>query len=141
MQAAQMPVAAALPAGAGAGEATMAGGEDVRQQAETKNWMAFLKDIEGPIIRYMSEGRSGDEFASAIVEYRGLLDYRAVKSCGADTIKTVLNAYPPIAQVVQRVPQQFDQFLDEFMRAEEIWAAQEAEDRGEGEAPTGRPVA
>jgi len=49
---------------------------------------------------------------------------------------SVLRAYPPIAQVAAQIPERFEQFVDDFLNADEILAEQE-ELEGEPEPEPG----
>jgi hypothetical protein len=96
----------------------------------------FLQKLEVPLIRHLNEGLSGADFASAMTAWYGDLAYQQIRALGTDSIVALLNSHPPIAKVIAQIPDKFAAFLDQFMRAEEIWAAEEGQDDQPGGDPS-----
>ncbi len=106
---------------------------------------AMLKQIERPLLTHLNDAtKSGADFAAALMDFHGRIAYDAIREMGKDTIMTLLNSYPPIASVIQQIPQRTDEFIEEFLDADRILAEGEPGEGEEGDLggePGGEPVA
>jgi hypothetical protein len=103
-------------------------------------YLAMLKQIERPLINHLNDpSKSGADFAAALMDFHGRIAYDATRELGKDTLMSVLRAYPPIAQLAAQIPERFEQFVDDFLNADEILAEQE-ELEGEPEPEPGPEV-
>lgn len=89
-------------------------------------YAAMVSQLEGPLARHLNEGLTGDDFANGIVQLFGLGAYRQARALGPDIWRQLLTMRPLIAPLIESNPRQFDEFLDQFMRAEQIWSEQDA---------------
>jgi hypothetical protein len=101
-------------------------------------------ELKDPLLKALENGDTGDVFADRLIGWKGRMAYDVLKELGGDTIVQLLRAYPPIWNVVGRVPQKLSKFLVEFLSYDEIVARQEQEDEQGGkeemEEPTPTPV-
>lgn len=105
------------------------------QEDAMRQFHQFLQRIERPLLRSFNEGESGADFAAKLIELTddglfgpqvsGRQIYDAVLEYGQDVVSTLIKTYPPIWSVVSQTPQKWEKFLDDFFRADEIWAAEE----------------
>jgi hypothetical protein len=117
---------AALPAAA---EASTDAGKQPGVATIPPFAVAFLKEIEGPFLNYLNDPeKTGVDFAEVMKKWLGDIKYQAVREAGKDTLIALLHAYPPTATVVSRIPERTSEFLDDFLNAEEILAAEEGDD-------------
>lgn len=135
----QLPaIPAAIPAsspGPIPGGATMPDATGTTGQEIPPAYVAMVAQLEGPLARHLNEGLSGDDFANGIVQLFGLGAYRKLWALGKEMWHMLLTSRPLIAPLIQANPQQFEVFLDEFIRAEEIWAEEEAAGQTVDSAP------
>jgi hypothetical protein len=83
-------------------------------------YLAFLRQIEHPFINHLNDpSKNGADFASWVTDGYGDIGYQAAKEMGKDALYSLLMSYPPIAQVIQQIPERADAFLEEFIHADE----------------------
>jgi hypothetical protein len=98
-------------------------------------YMAMLQQIEKPLLAHLNNPeKSGVDFAEAMMAFHGDIAYQATRGLGKEVLMGLLMSYKPIAEVLATIPEKANQFVDDFLNAEEIIAAEEAEDAGEGKA-------
>ena len=91
------------------------GGAVGPQQPSLRTIHAQLEELREPLLRAMDANETGDSFAETLVRWKGQLFYDRLHDLGAEALITVLSTYPPIWEVVSRVPSKFQAFLAEFM--------------------------
>lgn len=94
-------------------------------------------------LNHFKNGWGGDTFAEWLIAGTDQATYENLKSQGSQALTLMLNQIPVTAQEITGKEALLTQFIDEFMRAAEIRAAQDAEDEaGEGgeEPPEEIPV-
>jgi hypothetical protein len=121
------------------------GAPQTQDQAQGGNvFERLLMELKDPLLKALENGDTGDVFADRLIGWKGRMAYDVLKELGGDTIVQLLRAYPPIWNVVGRVPQKLSKFLVEFLSYDEIVARQEQEDEQGGkeemEEPTPTPV-
>lgn len=85
---------------------------------------AMLRQLERPLLTHLNDPNStGADFADALIKFHGLTAYDAIRELGKDTVMALLNSYPPIATVLAQIPQRADEFIDDFLNAEDILEA------------------
>ncbi len=70
------------------------------------------------------------------MDFHGRIAYDAICAMGQDALMALLNSYPPIANVLQQIPDQAAQFISDFVNADAILNGEEAVDDS-GEENTG----
>jgi hypothetical protein len=97
--------------------------------------LGMLKQIEKPFLTFLNDPeKSGADFAEALMTFYGRTGYDSIRERGKDTVMAWLLAYPPIGQVISQIPERASQFVDDFMNADAILAAEESEDEPGGAA-------
>ena len=100
-------------------------------QGEPMNPIIFgmLKQIERPFLTFLNDPeKSGADFAEALMALHGRTGYDVIRERGKETVMGWLLAYPPIGQVISQIPERASQFVDDFMNADAILAAEQSED-------------
>jgi hypothetical protein len=101
-------------------------------------YLAMLQQIEKPLLAHLNNpDKTGVDFAEAMMAFHGDIAYQATKALGKEVLMGLLMSYKPIAEVLVTIPEKADQFVDDFLNAEEILVAEEAEEAGGGEADAG----
>jgi hypothetical protein len=109
------------------------GAPQTQDQAQGGNvFERLLMELKDPLLKALENGDTGDVFADRLIGWKGRMAYDVLKELGGDTIVQLLRAYPPIWNVVGRVPQKLSKFLVEFLSYDEIVARQEQEEDGQG---------
>jgi hypothetical protein len=99
-------------------------------------YLAMLRQIERPLINHLNDNdKTGADFAAALMDFHGRIAYDSIREQGKDTLMALLNSYPPIANVIQQIPERTSQFMDDFLNADAILAAEDAEDEASGGGP------
>jgi hypothetical protein len=80
---------------------------------------SLLVAIREPLLRSINNGDTGYVFADVFREMFGETVYGQLREMGPDKILRALSGYPPIWNVAQTIPNQFQQFMDEFLTGEE----------------------
>ena len=94
--------------------------------------MDFLNEIREPFLRYLNDPeKTGVEFAQLVKNYLGDIKYQGAREAGKDTLLILLRLYPPTAAVVKSIPERTAEFVDDFVNAEEILAAEDADEDGQ----------
>jgi hypothetical protein len=93
--------------------------------------LGMLRQIERPFLMFLNDPeKSGADFAEALISFYGRTGYDSIRERGKDTVMGWLLAYPPIGQVISQIPERASQFVDDFMNADAILAAEEGEPDG-----------
>jgi hypothetical protein len=107
----------------------------------------MLQMLVQGFLNHFKNGWGGDTFAEWLIAGTDQATYENLKSQGPQALTLMLNQIPVTAQEITGKEALLTQFIDEFMRAAEIRAAQDAEDEegegegeGEGEPPEEIPV-
>jgi hypothetical protein len=100
----------------------------------------MLQMLVQGFLNHFKNGWGGDTFAEWLIAGTDQATYENLKSQGPQALTLMLNQIPVTAQEIAGKEALLTQFIDEFMRAAEIRAAQDAEDEegegeGEGEEP------
>lgn len=102
----------------------------------------FLRKIEGAIRKHLNEWDDRDfpgaDFADWLInaDLDGRMNYDQVRGLGAAAIIEQLGTHPPLAQVMQAIPERFGVFVGQFIDRDEIRKKQEADadqENGDGE--------
>jgi hypothetical protein len=94
-------------------------------------YLAMLQQIEKPLLAHLNNpDKTGVDFAQAMMDFHGNVAYQATKGLGKEVLMGLLMSYKPIADVLVTIPEQANQFVDDFLNAEEIIAQEEAEEAG-----------
>jgi hypothetical protein len=92
-------------------------------------YLAMLQQIEKPLLAHLNNPeKTGVDFAEAMMAFHGDIAYQATRGLGKEVLMGLLMSYKPIAEVLATIPEKASQFVDDFLNAEEIIAAEEAED-------------
>jgi hypothetical protein len=92
-------------------------------------YLAMLQQIEKPLLAHLNNPeKTGVDFAEAMMAFHGDIAYQATRGLGKEVLMGLLMSYKPIAEVLVTIPDKANQFVDDFLNAEEIIAAEEAED-------------
>lgn len=94
---------------------------------DQRNYLAFMNLIRRPLLNHINNGWGGEEFAEVLIKITDQGMYDAVKMKGSETFTMMIKSYPPIANELVGKEEVLAKFVDEFMRAEEIWDQQEQE--------------
>jgi hypothetical protein len=105
----------------------------------------MLQMLVQGFLNHFKNGWGGDTFAEWLIAGTDQATYENLKSQGPQALTLMLNQIPVTVQEIAGKEALLTQFIDEFMRAAEIRAAQDAEDEegegeGEGEPPEEIPV-
>jgi hypothetical protein len=76
---------------------------------------SFLAELKDPLLRALERGDDGYEFADFFCQWKGDTLYEAMVEQGPDALMQALSTYPPIWEVVTKIPVRFSKFLEEFM--------------------------
>lgn len=91
-------------------------------------YFQFLRAIEQPFINHLNDpNKTGADFAAWVSDGFGEIGYQSARELGKDALMTLLMSYKPIAQVMGQIPERANQFVDEFLTADQ-------QDDGSGEA-------
>lgn len=129
-----MPAVEAAPPGM---EGTPPQNPQPQPQGEPMNpiIIGVLRQIEKPFLTFLNNPeKSGADFAEALMGLYGRTGYDSIRERGKETVWGWLQAYPPIGQVIAQIPERASQFVDEFMDADAILAAEEAAEEPDGAA-------
>jgi len=104
-------------------------------QGETMNpfVLTMLKQIEKPLLKHLDDPESsGADFAEALMAFqKSRSGYDVIRVQGKETIMGWFNDYPPIGEVIKQNPERASQFIDDFLNADAIIAAEQAEAEAE----------
>jgi hypothetical protein len=106
-------------------------------QPNVSVYVAMLRQLERPLLNHLNDpSKTGADFAAALMDFHGRIAYDAICAMGQDALMALLNSYPPIANVLQQIPDQAAQFISDFVNADAILNGEEAVDDS-GEENTG----
>jgi hypothetical protein len=98
----------------------------------------FLNMIQPSLLKAFQEGESGDQYAETMImlgdngyfgqQLNGQQVYAMVKENGKPAIMSLIKTFPGIWNVVKLTPQKWEDFMDTFFRAEDLWREQEGGD-------------
>ena len=92
-------------------------------------YLAMLQQIEKPLLAHLNNPeKSGVDFAEAMMAFHGDIAYQATRGLGKEVLMGLLMSYKPIAEVFATIPEQANQFVDEFLSADEVLADEAAEE-------------
>ncbi len=108
-------------------------------ETRTSVYIAMLRQLERPLLNHLNDPtKTGADFAAALMDFHGRIAYDAICAMGQDALMTLLNSYPPIAAVIQQIPDQASQFISDFIHADEILAGEDNGDETTEELPAGK---
>lgn len=90
---------------------------DPQEQFMADGLMNLFAAISMPLMKFLQEGRPGDEFADYLIE-GGMLDalkLEELRQIGREKIMGMLRKQPQAWQFIQPIEQKFSQFIDEFL--------------------------
>lgn len=97
------------------------GGETVTATTQAQNEIEYLlglmNRVRGPLLRFINDGRSGEDFANLIIdmEDNGLIVHERLRQLGKEQILMLLQADKALWQHLAGIPSRVSQFLDEFV--------------------------
>jgi hypothetical protein len=90
--------------------------------------LQMLAQIRNPLLRFVSNGLPGGDFAELLIEWTGdPLVHAQLKEQGKEPLMETLALDPHIKQVMSAIPQRFSAFVDEFL----AWNPNEEEGENE----------
>ncbi len=94
-----------------------------------------LAQITKPLLHHMNgtDGLNGYTFARWLIDSdpSGRQNYDIMKEAGRDQLMEIIKTYPPLYDVIEKVPAKFSAFLTEFLRFDEWQKEQDAMEDGE----------
>jgi hypothetical protein len=98
------------------------------QEQEQMNLAAFMKfagEIKRPLMNHINRNLGGAAFAQWVIDTYDDATYQQMKMQGSEMLVEGLKMYPPIWEELEPKVSLLPQFVDEFMRMEEIVQAEE----------------
>jgi hypothetical protein len=116
--------------------------EQEAQMQTINSYRPLVALVEAPLLRALDNARSGDEFAQSLIDFYGASAFRAIRDLGAtpeerkqNVVVVLSNLSPRLRERMQQAPQQFEQFLDEFLGVDLGGGEEEDDETPEGTTP------
>jgi hypothetical protein len=116
--------------------------EQEAQMQRINSYRPVVALLEAPLLRALDNARSGDEFAQSLIDLYGASAFRAIRDLGAtpeerkqNVVVVLSNLSPRLRERMQQAPQQFEQFLDEFLGVDLGGGEEEEDETPEGTTP------
>lgn len=130
------PPPAADPNGGGMGATALNPTTEGDSNVQRSIYLAMLKQIERPFLTHLNDPTlTGADFADAMMKFHGRIAYDATRELGKEVLMGLLMSYKPIAEVIAQIPERANQFVDDFLDADNILAEDQQDDLGGGELP------
>jgi hypothetical protein len=90
-----------------------------QQQNEIQYLIGLMNKIRRPLLKYIADGRGGDEFAELVIDMEaevGPIVHQRLKELGKDQILLLLQTDKELWAHLSAIPSRVSQFLDEFLQ-------------------------